>query len=314
MKVSVVIPNYNGEEILGKNLPKVLEAISSSGMKNTEIIISDDNSTDNSIEVINKFIGENKKSETKIILLTANINKGFSTNVNRGVKAANGDILILLNTDVVPSRYFIEYLVPHFDDEKVFAVGCLDESIEKEKTVFRGRGKGKWEKGFLVHSAADVDLSSETLWVSGGSGAFRKSIWDKLGGLDELYDPFYWEDIDMSYRALKSGFKIVFEKKSVVRHEHEKGVIKSKFKPFNVKKIVYRNQFIFAWKNSDRIQLLKSILWTPYHLFNSVLAKDFAMILGFIAALKKLPDVLKSRNRAEKYFILSDHQVTSSIK
>lgn len=309
-----MIPNYNGEQILEKNLQKVLEVVSSSKLNNSEIIISDDKSTDNSVDIINKFIDKNKKNEVKIKLLTANLNKGFSSNANRGANAASGDILVLLNTDVFPSRNFLEHLLPHFKDETIFAVGCMDESVEEKDIILRGRGKGKWEKGFLVHSAADVNSGSETLWVSGGSGAFRKSVWDKLGGFDRLYDPFYWEDIDLSYRALKSGYKIVFEKKSIVRHEHEKGVIKSKFKPYRVKKIVYRNQFIFAWKNSDNDQLLRSILWTPYHLFNSLVSRDFAMILGFFTALKRLSGILESRRKVRKYFILSDSRVASISK
>jgi GT2 family glycosyltransferase len=198
MKISVVIPNYNGEQILSKNLPKVLDSVSSK-IFNSELIISDDKSSDNSIEIINKFIEENKNNKVKIKLLTASKNKGFSSNVNKGVSSADGDILVLLNTDVIPSANFLDNLLPHFEDENVFAVGCLDESVEGEKIVKRGRGKGKWDRGFLSHSAYDVDSGSTTLWVSGGSGAFRKSIWDKLGGLDSLYDPFYWEDIDLSY-------------------------------------------------------------------------------------------------------------------
>lgn len=312
MKVSIIIPNFNGEKILPKNLPGVLNAIKSSDF-DSEIIISDDNSSDASVEIIKKFIEDNKESKVKIKLLEASVNKGFSSNVNRGAREAVGDILVLLNTDVIPSKNFLDPLMIHFKDDDVFAVGCMDESVEDGKIVLRGRGKGVWRRGFLNHSAASID-GFDTLWVSGGSGAFRKSIWDKLGGLDTLYDPFYWEDIDLSYRANKSGFRTIFEKNSVVRHEHEKGVIKTKYKPTWVKRTVYRNQFIFSWKNSDFNTLISSIFWLPYHLINGAVTGDSSLIFGFFLALKRLPKILSSRRKAKKHFIKSDEEVTANIK
>jgi GT2 family glycosyltransferase len=310
MKVSVIIPNYNGAEILSKNIPKVIEALLASDVE-SEIIISDDNSQDNSIEVIENLIKNQIDGDVKIKLTTSNENNGFSSNVNNGIGLSTGDILVLLNTDVVPKKDFLTPLLKHFSDEDVFAVGCMDESVEGEKVVLRGRGKGCWKKGFLVHSAAPVD-GKTTLWVSGGSGAFRKNIWEKLRGLDTLYDPFYWEDIDLSYRALKSGYKVVFEKNSVVRHEHEKGVIKKKFKPNEIKKIVYRNQFIFAWKNSDISTLINGIFWLPYHLINAIISGDMALISGFFLAVGGLRVIIKSRNNAAKFFVKTDKEVTSS--
>src|SRR3990167_4577013 len=244
MKISIIVPNYNGEEILSKNLPKVLASVNNYKPENSELIITDDCSTDNSLDVIKKFIKDNKRSRINIKLLTSSENKGFSSNVDRGAVSANGDILVLLNTDVIPSTNFLSPLIKHFEDEKVFAVGCMDESVENRKVISRGRGIGKWQRGLLVHSAGSLDRK-DTLWVSGGSGAFKKNIWDKLGGLDTLYGPFYWEDIDLSYRARKAGFETLFEKESRVRHEHQEGTIKRKYKPNRVRRIAYRNQFIF---------------------------------------------------------------------
>lgn len=309
MKISIIIPNYNGEKILGENLPKVLDSLEDYS-NDSEIIICDDASIDNSIDIINDFFEKNRHAKVKLKLITADKNKGFSSNVNSGVRNANGEILILLNTDVLPKKDFIKTLLSHFDDEKIFAVGCMDESIEDGEMILRGRGKGSWQRGFLVHSAADLD-GFDTLWVSGGSGAFRKSIWDKLGGLDPNFNPFYWEDIDLSYRARKSGYKTIFEKRSIVRHDHGKGVIKSKFKPDNVKKIVYRNQFIFAWKNSDFTTLISHIFWLPYHLIRALLSSDLPLIKGFTLALRNLPRILIARNHARKLFIKSDKEVTT---
>lgn len=311
MNISIIIPNYNGAEILKKNLPKVLESVKNYKNGKVEIIIPDDPSTDNSKEVIASFISGIKEKHVigKTISNTVKKEGGFSKNVNRGVTLATGDILILLNSDVAPHKDFLMPLLKHFDDGIVFAVGCMDESIEDGKTILRGRGIGKWQRGFLMHNKGANDKNT-TLWVSGGSGAFRKNMWDRLGGLDPLYNPFYWEDIDLSYRALKAGYRLVFEPESVVRHEHEKGAIKTKFKSAQVRKIVFRNQFIFIWKNITQQGLLIShILWLPYHFLKALSSRDWIFMAGFWEAFRMLSQVKQSREKARKISVRKDSDI-----
>ena len=291
MNISIIIPNYNGEKILQKNLPKVLEAVKEYKNGNIEIIIPDDPSTDKSKEVIEQFIS-NIKEKHVVGKTIENKNKreaGFSKNVNRGVSLSSGDILILLNSDVVPHKDFLAPLLEHFSDENVFAVACMDESVEEGKIVNRGRGIAKWERGFLSHTAGNLN-ESNTLWASGGSSAFRKKMWDKLRGLDILFNPFYWEDIDLSYRAHKSGYKVIFEKRSVVIHEHDKGAIKTKFKPAHIRKIAYRNQFIFIWKNiTQRKLLISHVAWMPYHFLNALRNQDWVFLRWILCCFGTVP-------------------------
>jgi GT2 family glycosyltransferase len=303
MNLSVIIPNFNGGEILEKNLSKVLAQLKTYTAGKVELIVVDDGSEDNSLEVLNKFPQVEVYKNPK--------NMGFSFTVNKGVSFAKGDILLLLNTDVYPDNGFLTPLLEHFKDEKVFAVGCMDKSVEGKETILRGRGIGTWQRGFLVHARGEVD-KSDTLWVSGGSGAFRKTIWDKLGGLNELYNPFYWEDIDLSYRGQKSGYKVLFEAESMVTHEHEKGAIKRKFSSFDVKVISYRNQFFFAWTNLTDVDLLiRHFIWLPYHFINTLIKGDFAFTLGFFRSLIYIPKVIKSRIDNKLVFIRKDREVVS---
>lgn len=302
MTLSAIIPNYNGEEILKKNLQKVIDAVG-----NAEIIVVDDASSDDSLNVLDSF-----GSKLKVIRNEKNF--GFSSTVNRGVKAAKGDIVILLNTDVIPEKGFLSPLLSHFKNDKVFAVGCMDKSMENGKTVLRGRGIGFWKRGFLVHARGEVNKTN-TLWVSGGSGAFRKSIWEKLHGFNSLYNPFYWEDIDLSYRAIKSGYRILFEPKSIVVHEHEKGAIKKNFSLFKIKSIAYRNQFIFIWKNATDLNLQFShLFWLPYHFVKAFIGADLAFFKGFFSAFIILPKIIKDSLEDQKLFVLKDNQVVAAFK
>lgn len=293
-KVSIIIPNRNGAELLQKNLPFVLDAAGGN-----EIIVVDDASTDASLDLLSK-----KFPSVKVIKKTHN--DGFASSVNMGVREATGEIVVLLNTDVRPEKDFLAPLVKHFSDPSVFAVGCLEKSIEGGHTVLRGRGEAKWEKGFYIHWRGEVDKTT-TAWVSGGSSAFRKSIWEKLGGMDTMYNPFYWEDIDFSYCAMKSGFTVLFEPKSVVVHEHETGAIKREYPILYVKIIAYRNQFLFVWKNlSDAEILLAHVIWTSIRLIQSMFRGDIAMLMGYVWAVLRVPRALASRVRVRRFWILKD--------
>ncbi len=300
MKVSIVIPNHNGEALIRKNLPCVIEASNGS-----EVIVVDDGSTDGSLDLLKRKFGQ-------VRIIAKPHQEGFASAVNRGVAGARGDVVVLLNTDVRPEKEFLPALIKHFSDPRVFAVGCLEKSIEEGGIVLRGRGEAVWKKGFYIHRRGEVTLPT-TAWVSGGSGAFRKSIWEKLGGMDRMYNPFYWEDIDLSYRALKAGYALRFEPKSVVVHEHAKGTIQERYTRAFVARVAYRNQFLFIWKNvSDLGIFLDHAIWTPIRLIQAVLARDGAMIVGYLWALCHLPHALGSRMRSSRHWILKDREIQLS--
>lgn len=270
--------------------------------RGAEIIVADDASTDDSLSFI-------RRTYPKVRIALGRKRSGFAVNVNRGVAAAHGDIVVLLNTDVEPENDFLPPLTRHFQDGRVFAVGCLEKSYDPGGTVLRGRGEAKWHRGNFVHWRGDP-RGSNTAWVSGGSGAFRRDIWNTLGGMDALFSPFYWEDIDLSYRALKAGYRIVFEKRSIIGHYHEEGKIKSEFSSGDVKRVAYRNQFIFIWKNlSDRKQWFFHCLFTPLRLARALLAGDWRMLAGYVWALWRLPSVLVSRSAGSRFWKKQDCEI-----
>ena len=309
LSVSIVIPNFNGAHLLEKNLPRVVEAAKQYTKGKVDIIITDDHSTDNSLVFLEKF----SKSEKAIsITVVSNNNaQGFSCNVNSGVVYAKGDILLLLNTDAVPEANFILPLIEGFSDQNVFGVGCLEQTTDDSGHSKKyGRSFGSFTRGFIMHRTANPDESDKTFWVSCGSGAFRKNIWDKLSGLDELFNPFYWEDVDLSYRAVKSGFIVRFEKRSVIHHYHNEGAIKENFSPRTVTTKAYRNQIIFMWKNiTDKQFLLENILYLPYYILKTLSVGDTNFISGLFEAVFLLTKIKQSRFSAIKGFIFSDKEV-----
>ncbi|MEK7497534.1 MAG: glycosyltransferase family 2 protein [Patescibacteria group bacterium] len=291
MNVSIIIPNWNGKELMEKNLPFVLKAKENKSNKILEIIIVDDGSTDDSY----KFIKENYGERIKVIKHTKN--RGFSSAVNTGVRSAKGDFICLLNTDVVPENNFLVSTKEFFNDKKVFGVSLHEKGY--------GGSVGKFRDGFIVHDPGrELEKPYETFWVSGGSGVFRRSTWMSLKGFDEtLLSPLYWEDLDICYRALKRGYILLWDPKARVAHEHESTT--SKLPKGKVNTIRERNQLLVNWKN------LTSAAFFKKHL--EELVKRCVAHPGYIRiviiALFKFKDVMKLRKIEQRESVLSDEAV-----
>jgi len=274
--VSVVIPNYQLQP-LKKTLPFILKAC-----PKAEIIIVDDASPDNAVSYF-------KKNFPKVKVIKNKNNQRFSLCCNLGVKTAKGNIVILLNSDVIPQKNFLKPLLSHFTDKKVFAVSSLE--IEKTGGVEKLSGKNtcSFKRGFLVHQAANITSlvkSSDNCWASGGSMAVDKDKYLEIGGMDSLYKPAYWEDIDLSFRAKELGYKIIFEPRSKVYHNHQT-TNKSVFGQRQMETIAMRNQFLFVYKNIHGLNLLQHFLWLPYHLVFTTIRTKGVFLHAFTQALTK---------------------------
>jgi len=293
MKVSIVIPWFNTDWLVDKNIPAVVKAMENSKNSVIEIIIVDDGSTDKS----NLFI---KTKYPKIRLIKHKSNKGFSAAVNTGVRSAKGDLICLLNSDVVPSPNFLINVIKHFGDPKTFAVSL------NEAGVF-GWAKGYFKDGFIGHEPGGKSTTAhDTFWVSGGSGVFRRSTWIDLGGMDEkLLSPFYWEDLDLCYRALKRGYRLLWEPSAVVEHQHETTI--SKLSKDYVSRIKERNQLLVIWKDVTSQRLFGKHI--------SGLAKRLISHPGYIRivfmAIVKIGPLIKARNKEIKEAKVSDEIIFS---
>lgn len=287
MRVSLVIPNWNGAEKLRRNLPKVLKV-----KEVSEVIVSDDGSTDGSVELLEREFPQVK-------LIKRPIQGGFSTNVNTGVSQIAGDLILLVNSDAVPDEDCLKYVLPHFEEPRVFSVGL--------NTGGGSWSWARWRSGFFWHYASGEKIKGahETLWSSGGGAVFRKRIWDELGGLDELLNPFYEEDVDIGYRAVKRGYINIFEPRARVEHYREEGVISLNYSKAEVARTAQRNQLIFIWKNIHDGRLMGEHLkaLTKRLVFHPKYWRVF------LPALTRLPQVLKKREMEKKLARLSDREI-----
>ena len=240
---SVVIPNWNGRDLLEKYLPPLIRAMG--GHPNNEIIVVDNGSTDGSAE----FVRE-RFPEVRVLALPENL--GFGGGSNAGFRAAKNDIVVLLNSDMRVAEDFLAPLLEGFTDPQVFAVSCQiffsDPQKRREET---GLTQGWWAHGMLrVRHREDekVDRPFPCFYGGGGSCAFDRRKFLELGGFDGLLRPFYLEDTDLGYRAWKRGWKILYQPASHVWHEH-RGTIGKTFRREYIDNVIRRNFVLFAWKN-----------------------------------------------------------------
>jgi len=270
--VSVVIPTYNGKKLLEKHLPAVFLCM----RKGDELIIIDDASSDGTADWL-------EKKYQNIKILSNKENLRFAATANRGVKLAKYNLVFLVNNDVTPHKDCLKYLIPHFEDKKVFAVGCL----EIEKNELGGKNKLEFKRGLFVHFRATEFSSGETAWVSGGSGMFDRNKWLKLGGFNLDYYPAYWEDVDLSFRARKKSWKILFEAKAQVDHRHEI-TNKSVFGQEKIEVMSIKNSLVFLWKNASLTQKFLHLFWLPYHLTITNKKMHGNFLKGFLKYLSSL--------------------------
>ena len=279
--IDVIIPSYNGKHLLDQNLPYVIKNTTNLG----KIIIIDNGSTDDTIAWLTE-----KYPQVQIVINDTNL--GYTKPVNQGITVSHSDYFILINNDVRPERDYLKNLDKYFDDPKVFAVS-FNEKASSWPMMSWNRGKMQFTRG------EDKTKAYLSAWASGGSALFRRSIWNKLGGLDEIYAPWYWEDIDIGYRAWKSGYQIIWEPKALVIHDHES--TSKKLDQNYVNLIKQRNELLFNWLN------IKDASFRVSHLV--FLIMHTLRHPGYLKVILSALGRFLTHGHAVRSFIVSDKEV-----
>jgi GT2 family glycosyltransferase len=288
--ISVVIPNYNGKHLLEANLPSVFAALNFI-QSDYEIIVIDDASTDDSILFI-------QQQYPTIKLLINKSNKGFSPTINKGIFAAQYDLILALNSDVqLTPNYFVAQL-KYFDNPETFGVmgkivGITDSQIQDGAKYPIVNFKGIKTTYNYIPTEENSEIMLPSFFLSGANALMNKEKLLLLGGFDELYAPYYYEDADLGIRAWRVGWKCYFEPQSICMHATSSTI--SKLKPQKVKVIIERNRIIFnslhlmGW----HLRFFKCWLWV--RCFTKLIKGNTIIYKGIQLFRKDLASVEKSR-------------------
>jgi GT2 family glycosyltransferase len=209
---SVIVPNYNGERLL----PGVLDALRAQTFADFETIVIDDASADGSALLV-----ERQYPEARLIVNRRNL--GFAGSCNTAADAAYGRYIVLLNSDTEPEPGWLAELA------KVIVANPEAGMIASKLLLFDRRdvlhtagdtlgrdgiphNRGVWEQDQGQYDGATAIFSG-----CGGASAYRKDLWQALGGFDDDFW-MYLEDVDFAFRAQLLGFGAVFAAQARVYH------------------------------------------------------------------------------------------------
>ena len=286
---SIVIPHYNGKEIISR----CIKSIEESSKKSNEIIVVDNASTDDSISYV-----EQKFPNVTIIKSSKNL--GYAGGCNLGAKKAKNEYLIFLNNDTVVENGWDEMLILGFDNNRVSSVQPkIKNLLNKTHFDYAGASGGFIDvfcypfcRGRIFNTIerdkGQYDLRTNIFWASGAGFATKKDIFFKAGMFDtKLFA--HMEEIDYHWRCQMMGYKIIACPDSVIFHE---GGATLSYKSYKKTYLNHRNSIILFLTNHNLRTCLYLIFPRLLLQLGSII-RDFVMIkpghaIAQIAALISL--------------------------
>lgn len=311
INVSVIIPNWNGKELLKLSL----SSLAKQTYKSFEIIVVDNGSTDDSISFVDK-----NYPEVKIVRLDKNY--GFATAINIGVKQSASEYVALLNNDTEADENWLSEIVKcaernpeiasfcskllNYDNRrKIDGIGILVNEVGQARSI-------GWEE----EDHGQYDQEMPIFGATGGAALFKKDIFIKVGMFDEHYF-MYSEEVDWAFRAQFRGYKSLYCPKAIVYHKHKassgKRLDKLEYWQFkNMYMTIIKDypssimlkkwrllKMILVYLNTIFYQLRNGFIWPP-------IAVSGSLIIN-------LPYLLDQRKRIQKTKKVSDEYIESFL-
>ncbi len=212
LSAAVIIANWNG----ARHLRVCLDSLRRQTHPQFEVIVVDNGSSDGS----QRLLAE-EYPEVRVLALGENL--GFAAASNRGAQASEADIVVMLNNDTEVEPGWLAALCQALADHPEAGAAASKMLLFDRRDVLHSAGdrlgpglmpqnRGVWEV-----DRGQYDQQTEVFGACGGAAAYRRAMWDQLGGFDERL--FMWlEDVDLAWRAQDAGWKCVFVPEARVYH------------------------------------------------------------------------------------------------
>ena len=261
MKISVIVPNWNGIKFVGM----CLDSLAQSDFDSYEVIVIDNGSVDGSREMI-----EEKYPQVRLIKNRENM--GFAVACNQGIKAATGTYISLLNNDIEVESSWLSKLYEGMERHPECGMGTTKMMFLDQRDVFyntgdlfhawsAGGGRGQGEK-----DVGQYDREDYVFGACAGAGIYRRDFFEQVGIFDEDFFIFA-EDVDINMRGQLQGFKCIYLPEAKVYHIGTATVG------------LYSDRYIYLCKRNDIFVLIRNYslrmyfryLWTILkHQFNDI--------------------------------------------
>lgn len=257
-KVAVAILNWNGEKLLKQFLPSVLRF----SPKNSVFVI-DNKSSDSSLDVL-----KTQFPEVQVIQLEHNY--GFSGGYNKGIECINKELIVFLNSDVEVTANWLEPICRALLADENLAIAVPKIKDYKNKSLFEYAGAAG---GFLdiygypfcrgrlfeelEEDKGQFEDVKDVFWASGACFFIKKTVYEKLGGLDEDFFA-HLEEIDLCWRTKNAGYAIRYFPQSQIFHVG--GATLGKGNPRKTY-LNFRNSLVCLFKNTSTKHFRKHIFF-----------------------------------------------------
>lgn len=287
LQVSVLVLNYNG----AKFIQACLDSIVAQVYPVLEVIVIDNASTDDSAAMV-------RDGWPDVTLLEAGANLGFAGGMNLGIKRSRGELVLLLNPDVVLDPDFLKEMVEAIDsDPRVGSVsGKVYKLVDKKARIldttghvifrnrlFTDRGDGEVDVG-------QYDKVEEIFGACAGTGLYRRGMLEDIKIGDEYFDESFFlflEDTDLNWRAQLRGWKCLYTPRAVAWH-YRGGIAERKTKL--VERHNYKNRYMMIIKNDSGLSFVKNL----HHFVLTDTLKSAALLWRCPPALTGLWDVWRN--------------------
>jgi GT2 family glycosyltransferase len=308
MKISIIIVSWN----VRQDLVGCIESIKKNPFSGEfEIIVVDNNSSDDSVEVVGRSFPD-------VVLIGNEINSGFAVANNQGIAIAKGQYILLLNPDTIVHQSSINKLIEFMDNNPdigvcgpkllnddgttqrcvrrfpTFGAALHRQTIFKTTSIFKRCQRKYNMRDFDHNSQRDVEQ------IMGAAFLVRKSVVDKIGGLDESYF-MYYEEVDFCRRVGQAGWRVVFTPITTITHL---GGQSSSQVPVGKRMMQMVSMFKYFRKHRGvGVTAMFNLLFKPAVLLGDINNVVYNSILYLLAAItgneaKKAKSILRIKNSA----------------
>ena len=272
-KVSIVIPVYNHYKETYNCIKSVIE--NTSGI-DYEIIIGDDCSTDETLEIKNQI--------HNVIVNRNQTNTGFTLNCNNASELARGDYILFLNNDTLVEEDWLSPLVSLIESDDT--IGMVGSKLVYPTGRLQEAGGILWSDGSAWNygncqdpNLAQFNYVKETDYISGAAIMIRRTLFEEIGRFDARYAPAYCEDSDLAFEVRKHGYKVVYQPKSVVYHFE--GVSNGKILTAGLKayQVVNQSKFMEKWRDVLEREHKPNAV-DVFHARDRTIGKETVVIIG----------------------------------
>lgn len=310
--VSIVMVNFNGSSDLASCLPSLFEQ----SFKNYEIVLVDNNSTDDSVAML-------KLKFPQVRIIETGKNWGFGAGNNIGARVSRGEYIVFTNYDVEFERDWLKCMVETAQADPSVGIVAPKILLYYQRNLINTCGLAfqytghAFSRGYL-RAADQFDSPENIISATGCAFLIRRSLFEQLAGFDQYYHKFSsrffhssLEDVDLCWRAQLVGYTVTFEPKALMYHKHIQ-------KPLTPLRYYYLEcgRYYTLLKNYSAVSL---VVLLPVLLFSELLGWAYILLKGrtfikekaasYIWLLMNLGKILLARRKVQATRLVSDREI-----